>query len=85
MTASCLDALKELLGEVLHLGKRTATLSADTRLVGSLPELDSMAAIAVIIGIEERFQVMFDAEEVTAEIFQTVGTLAAAVDRKRFS
>lgn len=80
---SCLDELKTLLGDVLHLGRRTATLSADTRLFGSLPELDSMALISVVLEIEERFGITFDDEEATAATFATVGTLVSVVDRKR--
>jgi acyl carrier protein len=82
---SCLDEVKEVLGKVLHLGKRTAKLSAETRLFGSLPELDSMAVVLVVVEIEERFGIKFDEEKVTAETFETVGSLASAVDRMRSS
>jgi acyl carrier protein len=70
---------------VLQLGKRTARLTADTPLFGSLPELDSMAVVFVIVAIEERFGVKFEDDEATAETFATLGTLAALVDRKRAS
>lgn len=82
---SCLDEMKKLLGEVLHLGRRTATLNADTKLFGSLPELDSMALISVVLEIEERFGITFDDDEATAATFATIGTLASLVDRKRSS
>ena len=85
VATSSLDEIRELLGKVLHLGKRTATLSAETRLFGSLPELDSMAVIMVVVEIEERFGITFDDEQVTAETFETVGSLASAVDRMRCS
>lgn len=80
---SCLDELKELLGDVLRLGKRTASLGPDTALFGSLPEFDSMAVILVVVAIEERFGVKFEDEEASAETFATVGTLTSLVDRKR--
>jgi acyl carrier protein len=82
-TESCLDELRELLGDVLRLGKRRAALRADTALFGSMPELDSMAVILVVVAIEERLGVTFADEEATAETFATVGTLASLVDRKR--
>jgi acyl carrier protein len=82
---SCLDEMKKLLGEVLHLGRRTATLTAETRLFGSLPELDSMALISVVLEIEERFGITLDDDEATAATFATVGSLASLVDRKRSS
>ena len=80
---SCLDDVREVLGNVLQLGKRTAKLSADTRLYGALPELDSMAVVLVVVAMEERFGIRFNDDEVTAETFATLGTLAAAVERKQ--
>jgi acyl carrier protein len=85
MVITCLDEIKTLLGEVLHLKKRAATLAVDTPLFGSMPELDSMAVVLVVVAIEERFGVKFDDDEVNGETFATVGTLAAFVDRKRSS
>ena len=82
---SCLDEMRGLLGEVLHLKKRTATLTADTPLFGAMPELDSMAVVLVVVAIEERFGVTFADDEVSAETFGTVGTLVSLVDRKRSS
>lgn len=83
MTASCLDEMRELLGNVLKLGKRTAKINADTRLFGSLAELDSMALIIVVAEIEERFDIRFDDEEINGETFETMGSLVSVVDRKR--
>ena len=83
MATSSLEEVRALLGEVLKLGKRTATLNAGTRLFGSLPELDSMAVITVVMEIENRFDILFDDDEVTAETFETIGTLAALIDGKR--
>lgn len=82
---SCLEEMKALLGETLHLKKRAAALTADTPLFGSMPELDSMAVVLVVVAIEERFGVKFDDDEVTGETFATVGALASLVDRKRSS
>jgi acyl carrier protein len=83
VAASSVDELRELLGRVLRLDKRVATLGVDTRLAGSMPELDSMAVINVVVAIEDHFGFTFDEEELTEEAFATVGTLAALVDSKR--
>lgn len=83
MENSCLDEMKEVLGDVLQLGKRTAKLHADTPLFGSLPELDSMAVVLLVVAIEERFGIRFDDDEATAEHFATLGSLTSLVDRKR--
>ena len=74
--------VKSILGEVLQLGPRAESLTAETALLGSLPELDSMAVATVIAGIEDRFGVFVEDDELSAETFATVGTLAAFVDQK---
>ena len=42
-----LEDVKQVIGDSLQLGDRTAALSEDTPLLGSMPELDSMAVVAV--------------------------------------
>lgn len=85
MPSTTIDEVKDVLGNVLKLGKRTASLQADTPLFGSMPELDSMAVILVLVAIEERLGVTFADDEVSAENFETVGTLVALADSKRAS
>ena len=74
--------VKSILGEVLQLGARAEALTPETALLGSLPELDSMAVATVIAGIEDRFGVFVEDDELSAETFATVGTLAAFVEQK---
>lgn len=76
------DQVISILGEVLQLGKRTAALGEQTPLLGSLPELDSMAVATVIAGVEDRFGIYIEDDELSASIFSTVGTLAKFVDSK---
>lgn len=77
-----LDQVRTLLGEVLQLGERKNQLELATPLLGSLPELDSMAVATVIAGMEERFGFFIEDDEIDAEVFRTVGTLTEFVDRK---
>lgn len=77
-----LDEIKELLTRVLKLGKRGESLTEGSELLGSVPELDSMAVVAVITVIEEQFDVEFDDDDITADSFATLGTLCALVERK---
>lgn len=58
-------------------------LTASTPLFGSLPELDSMAVVEVVVALGSHFGVSLDEDDVTAEAFETVGSLAALVDAKR--
>jgi acyl carrier protein len=57
-------------------------MNAGTELFGSLPELDSMAVVELIYALEERFAIEVDGEEVTEEVFETLGTLATFVEAK---
>ncbi len=77
-----IDEVKSLLAEILQLGERRDMLDESTALLGSLPELDSMAVATVIAGIEDRFDVYVEDDEISAEVFRTVGTLTEFVDRK---
>ena len=77
-----LDQVRSLLGDVLQLGERKNDLEPATPLLGSLPELDSMAVATVIAGVEERFGIFIEDDEIDAEVFRTVGTLTDFVDQK---
>ena len=79
---SSIDDVRAILGEVLQLGNRSAALTADTPLLGSLPELDSMAVATVLAAIEDHFGIQVEDDELSAEVFETMGTLADFVDRK---
>lgn len=77
-----LDHVRALLGETLQLGDRAAALDCDTPLLGSLPEFDSMAVATVIAGLEDRFDIVIEDEDLSVEVFRTVGTLVDLVDGK---
>lgn len=77
-----LDEVKKVLGEVLGLGDRVRFFTVDTPLFGSLPEMDSLAVIHVIAGLEQQFGIVVEDDDVSVEVFETVGALVALVDRK---
>ena len=77
-----LELVKQVLGESLQLGERAASLSETTALLGSLPELDSMAVVTVITALEETFDIIVEDDEISAETFESVGTLSDYVSRK---
>jgi acyl carrier protein len=77
------ELAKDLLRVNLQLGERADALRADTPLMGGLPEFDSMAVINVIGAIEEQLGCAIEDEEITAEVFETVGSLAAFIEAKR--
>jgi acyl carrier protein len=78
-----LSAVAEVLGSSLGLAPDvTASLAADTLLFGNLPELDSMAVATVLTALEDRFGILIDDDEVSGELFETVGSLAGFVAAK---
>lgn len=74
-----------LLDEILSLNGRSAEFSANTPLLGAIPELDSMAVVALITGFEERFGFIVDDDEIEGSTFATVGSLVEFVEGKLVS
>jgi acyl carrier protein len=79
---NCLEDVRRVLGDTLQLGARTNAFNTSTPLLGSLPELDSMAVVAVITAIEEHFGFTVHDDEISAETFQTLGSLVEFVEQK---
>lgn len=77
-TTPTTTALAEVLADVL--GGTPSRYPPGTELFGSLPELDSLALVELITAIEERFDIELDEDDITAEVFGTVESLAAHVD-----
>lgn len=77
-----LDAVKQLIDKTLGLGGRAERFSAETPLLGALPELDSMAVVTLLTAIEERFGIQIEDDEVEASLFETLGSLACFIDAK---
>ena len=67
-------AVQQLLCRTLGLGTRP--LTAQTPLLGSLPELDSMAVISVIAALENQFGFEVADDDIHARHFATVGSLS---------
>lgn len=77
-----LEETKQILADSLQLGSRASTLDASTPLLGSLPELDSMAVVTLVTALEEHYGFIVDDDEIDAETFETLGSLARFVDQK---
>ena len=72
-----------ILDEVLSLKGRAAGFAFDTPLLGAIPELDSMAVVALISTLEERFGFMIDDDEIDGAAFASLGTLVDFVRGKQ--
>ena len=64
-----------LLDEVLSLKGRSQSFTLETALRGAIPELDSMAVVALITSMEERFGFIVEDDEIDGAAFASVGTL----------
>ena len=71
-----------VLDEVLSLKGRAANFTPETLLLGAIPELDSMAVVALITMLEERFGIAVDDDEIDGASFASVGTLLELVNGK---
>jgi len=71
-----------LLDEIISLNGRALGFATSTPLLGAIPELDSMAVVALIGGLEERFGFTVDDDEIEGSTFATVGSLVEFVDGK---
>lgn len=68
--------------DVLVLGDRADEFDAATVLIGAIPEFDSMAVVSIITALEEEYGCAFDDDEITAEVFESVGSLAKLIEEK---
>ena len=77
-----IDDVKSVLRDTLQLSDRADQFDGATQLFGSLPELDSMSVMTVISALEDRFEFTVDDDDITAEVFETVGSLSRFVEQK---
>ena len=77
-----LEDIKNILGDVLALGDRKNALTADSGLLGSIPEFDSMAVVNILTALEDHFGISVDDDEISATTFETVGSLVQFVEEK---
>jgi len=51
-------------------------------LLGAIPEFDSMAVVALLTNLEERFGFVVEDDEVDGTVFTTIGSLTSFVESK---
>jgi acyl carrier protein len=77
-----IDGVRGVIRDSLQLGQRADSLLVDTPLLGNLPELDSMAVVTVITALEDQYGFFVEDDEISAETFATLGSLAQFVSEK---
>lgn len=81
-TMSELEGVRTILRSALHLGARADDLEESTPLLGHVPELDSMALLAVITAIEAHYGIIVDDADLSADVFRTVGSLTRFIEAR---
>lgn len=76
------DEVRGILRSILQLGDAVDSLIPASRLLGEIPELDSMAVVSILTEMEERFGFEVLDDEISAETFETFENLIAFVNRK---
>lgn len=79
-TISLLSQLKSTLDDALFLNGQTKDWSDQTILLGNIPELDSMSVMNVVAAIKKEFGVFMDDEDINAEVFATLESLALYIE-----
>ncbi len=77
-----IEQVLEVLAESLPLPESTYEMGEQAPLLGTIPELDSMAITGIIAALEKSFDIVFDEDDLDAKAFQTVGTLRDLIASK---
>lgn len=77
-----LDIAIDLLRTTLQLGARADQLTAESPLMGAFPEFNSLTVVGIVAGIEEALGCEVGDNEISEDVFQTVGSLASFIQAK---
>jgi acyl carrier protein len=66
----------------LHLDDQLRNINLSTPLLGSVPELDAIAVVNIITALEDNFGFTVEDDEISADCFESFGSLVAFVEMK---
>jgi acyl carrier protein len=66
----------------LDIEDQADDLGPETGLYGSLPELDSLTVVKLIVALRKRFGIDIQLGEIVGDVFYTLGGLAVFVESK---
>jgi acyl carrier protein len=75
-----IDLAKQIL--VSNLQLENVQLTPETEVMGNFPQFNSLSIAGIVAAIEDELGCEIEDEEITAEIFATVGTLAEFIANK---
>ena len=76
------EQIKEMIVERLFLPVDPGEISDDENLMESY-EIDSVNLFEIVVGLEEQFEISFEDEDFSVDLFATVDSLADYVQKKR--
>lgn len=76
-----LDLAKKVIATNLQL--ELDQLTADTEILGNFPQFNSLTIVGVIGSIEDELDCVIGDDEITTDIFATVGDLAAFIETRK--
>lgn len=80
-TLDYFDDVAGIVRQTLQLSD-DVVLGVDTALLGAIPEFDSMSVVMVLEAFEGHFGFYVEDDDVSAETFETLGSLLAFVQSK---
>ncbi len=79
---STFDEVKKTVVAVLQLKGDAADLNPKSHLLGAIPELDSMSVVTILTMLEDSYGFCIEDDEVDGDVFETLESLTAFIDRK---
>lgn len=77
-----LEITKQILKATLQLGSEVDSFDRHTLLLGGLPEFNSLTITTIIMEIENQLDCVVEDSELTAEVFESLGSLADFIESK---
>lgn len=74
--------IKEMIVERLFLDADPNEIKDDENLMENY-EIDSVNLFEIVVGLEEEFDISFEDEDFSVDLFATINNLAAYVEQKR--
>ena len=74
--------LKDMIVERLFLDADPAAIGDDENLMENY-DIDSVNLFEIVVGLEESFEISFEDDDFSVDLFATVDSLAAFVEAKR--
>ena len=79
-TQANFENVKAVVVATLDIKDRADDLVPESKLLGDLPELDSIAVVEVLVALQDRFGIEIEDNEILGEVFETLGQLTAFIE-----